>query len=221
MVLCECFHCRMLSSFFSSVYIVLTLPNTSLIVAGSETSATLLSGCIFYLCTAPHVMSQLVAEVRSTFKQDSYMTFRAVEELKYMTAVIEESLRIYPPFVTSLSRIVPQGGAVVNGHFLPEDVCIGFNSLFYGWSLRTNPDQTAVACHHYASYHSESNFAFPDKFMPERWLGSDPIFADDKKDVLQPFSLGPRVCLGKQCVSSMYTHCTISLNTNVFSLGIV
>ncbi|KAI2672411.1 hypothetical protein CBS147355_8131 [Penicillium roqueforti] len=148
-----------------------------LIVAGSETSATLLSGCIFYLCTAPHVMSQLVAEVRSTFKQDSYMTFRAVEELKYMTAVIEESLRIYPPFVTSLSRIVPQGGAVVNGHFLPED--------------------TAVACHHYASYHSESNFAFPDKFMPERWLGSDPIFADDKKDVLQPFSLGPRVCLGR------------------------
>ncbi|KAI2709931.1 hypothetical protein DTO006G1_9212 [Penicillium roqueforti] len=148
-----------------------------LIVAGSETSATLLSGCIFYLCTAPHVMSQLVAEVRSTFKQDSDMTFRAVEELKYMTAVIEESLRIYPPFVTSLSRIVPHGGAVVNGHFLPED--------------------TAVACHHYASYHSESNFAFPDKFMPERWLGSDPIFADDKKDVLQPFSLGPRVCLGK------------------------
>ncbi|KAJ5801496.1 uncharacterized protein N7518_003564 [Penicillium psychrosexuale] len=148
-----------------------------LIVAGSETSATLLSGCIFYLCTAPHVMSQLVAEIRSTFKQDSDMTFRAVEELKYMTAVIEESLRIYPPFVTSLSRIVPQGGAVVNGHFLPED--------------------TAVACHHYASYHSESNFAFPDKFMPERWLGSDPIFANDKKDVLQPFSLGPRVCLGK------------------------
>ncbi|CAI7589384.1 unnamed protein product [Penicillium glandicola] len=148
-----------------------------LIVAGSETSATLLSGCIFYLCTAPHVMSQLVTEIRSAFKQHSDMTFRAVEELKYMNAVIEESLRVYPPFVTSLSRLVPKGGAVVNGHFLPED--------------------TNVACHHYASYHSESNFAFPDNFMPERWLGSDPVFEKDKKDVLQPFSLGPRVCLGK------------------------
>jgi hypothetical protein len=103
---------------------MLMLSNNSLIVAGSETSATLLSGCIFYLCTAPHVMSRLVAEIRSTFKQDSDMTFRAVEDLKYMNAVIEESLRIYPPFVTSLSRVVPQGGAFVNGHFLPGDVCI-------------------------------------------------------------------------------------------------
>ena len=100
------------------------LVNNSLIVAGSETSATLLSGCIFYLCSAPHVMSRLVTEIRSTFKQDSDMTFRAVEELKYMNAVIEESLRIYPPFVTSLSRLVPPGGAAVDGYFLPEDVCI-------------------------------------------------------------------------------------------------
>ena len=103
---------------------MLKLIINSLIVAGSETSATLLSGCIFYLCKTPHVMSQLVAEIRSNFKQDTDMTFRAVEELKYMNAVIEETLRIYPPFVTSLSRLVPQGGAVVNGHFLPEDVCI-------------------------------------------------------------------------------------------------
>lgn len=68
----------------------------------------------------------------------------------------------------------------------------------------TNIDQTIVACHHYASYHSESNFAFPDEFLPERWLGSDPAFEKDKKDVLQPFSLGPRVCLGKQCVPCHY-----------------
>jgi cytochrome P450 len=71
-------------------------------------------------------------------------------------------------------------------------------------NLRTNPDQTTVSCHHYASYHSESNFAFPDKFMPERWLGSDPVFERDNKDVLQPFSLGPRGCLGKQCVLSRF-----------------
>lgn len=69
-------------------------------------------------------MSRLIAEIRSTFKQESDITFRAVEELKYMNAVIEESLRIYPPFVTSLSRLVPQGGAAVDGHFLPGEVSI-------------------------------------------------------------------------------------------------
>lgn len=67
-------------------------------------------------------MNRLTAEIRSAFTQDSNMTFRAVESLEYMTAVIDESLRIYPPFVTSLSRVVPQGGAVVNGHFVPENV---------------------------------------------------------------------------------------------------
>lgn len=59
-------------------------------------------------------------------------------------------------------------------------------------------EQTVVACHHYASYHSSSNFAWPDSFIPERWLGNDPRFTNDKKDVLQPFSLGPRNCLGKK-----------------------
>ncbi|CAG8094896.1 unnamed protein product [Penicillium olsonii] len=147
-----------------------------LIVAGSETSATLLSGCIYYLCTTPRVMARLTADIRSAFTQDSNMTFRALENLTYLAAVIKESLRMYPPFATSLARLVPTGGALVDGHFVPE--------------------RTIVACHHYASYHSESNFSYPEQFIPERWL-DDPVFKNDQRNVLQPFSLGPRGCLGK------------------------
>jgi cytochrome P450 len=58
--------------------------------------------------------------------------------------------------------------------------------------------QTKLYVHHYASYHSLSNFALPEEFIPERWLDTDPRFAEDKKDVLNPFSLGPRNCLGKK-----------------------
>ncbi|KAJ5719828.1 hypothetical protein N7493_006706 [Penicillium malachiteum] len=148
-----------------------------LIVAGSETSATLLSGCIFYLCTNPHAMRRLTTEIRSTFTSDDEITFRNISPLKYLSAVIEESLRMYPPFVTSLARKVPKGGIIIDGEFIPEG--------------------TTVACHHYASYHSASNFTFPHDFLPERWLGQDARFSADKRDVLQPFSLGPRNCLGK------------------------
>lgn len=95
----------------------------SLIVAGSETTATLLSGCIYYLCTTPHVMARLTTEIRSAFTQDSDMTFCTVAGLEYLNAVIEEALRMYPPFVTSLARRVPTGGALVNGQFVPENVC--------------------------------------------------------------------------------------------------
>ncbi|KAJ5547095.1 hypothetical protein N7494_004680 [Penicillium frequentans] len=148
-----------------------------LIIAGSETSATLLSGCIFYLCTHSLAMHQLTAEIRSSFDKDIDITFRGAASLTYLAAVIEESLRMYPPFVTSLARTVPTGGSTIDGQYIPEGI--------------------TVACHHYASYHSASNFAFPHDFLPERWLGQNARFDQDKRDVLQPFSLGPRNCLGK------------------------
>lgn len=54
---------------------------------------------------------------------------------------------------------------------------------------------------HYAAYHSEYNFVEPDSFIPERWLaegidGHDPRFAADKKSAMNPFSTGPRNCIG-------------------------
>ncbi|KAK7409047.1 hypothetical protein QQX98_008751, partial [Neonectria punicea] len=42
-----------------------------------------------------------------------------------------------------------------------------------------------------------ANFTDPETFIPERWLG-DPRFANDKTDALQPFSYGPRNCIGKK-----------------------
>jgi cytochrome P450 len=67
-------------------------------------------------------MSQLVSEIRTVFKKESDITFRSMIGLTYLAAVIEESLRMYPPFVTSLARVVPQGGTVINGQFVAEGV---------------------------------------------------------------------------------------------------
>lgn len=107
------------------------------------------------------------------------MTFAATAQVPFLNAVIEESLRLYPPFVTSLSRVAPKGGGMVDGWHVPEG--------------------TSVACHHYAAYRSSRNFVKAEEFCPERWLdeADNGEFRDDRKDVLQPFSLGPRGCLGK------------------------
>ncbi|KAJ5933979.1 sterigmatocystin biosynthesis P450 monooxygenase stcL [Penicillium verhagenii] len=146
-------------------------------LAGSETSASLLSGCIFLLCKNATAMVDLRSEVRTAFSEDKDITSSQCARLNYLNAVIEESLRLYPPFVTSLLRIAPTGGEIVDGYFVPE--------------------HANVSTHHYASYHSPANFALPDEFIPERWLGVDERFKNDKRDVLQPFSLGPRSCIGK------------------------
>nr|KMM66554.1 trichothecene C-15 hydroxylase [Coccidioides posadasii RMSCC 3488] len=147
-----------------------------LMLAGSETSATLLAGCIYFLCKSPETMQKLSDEIRSAFTSDSDITFDKAATLPYLGAVLEEAMRCYPPVAAFLARVVPPGGASVDGYFIPE--------------------KTIVACHHYASYHSSSNFSCPNDFIPERWLG-DPRFESDKRDAMQAFSLGPRNCIGK------------------------
>jgi cytochrome P450 len=47
-------------------------------------------------------------------------------------------------------------------------------------------------------YSSSKNFALPDSFIPERWTGEDARFDKDNKAALNPFSYGPRNCLGKK-----------------------
>ena len=54
-----------------------------------------------------------------------------------------------------------------------------------------------------AAYSSSTNFSQPESFIPERWLSdTDPDYrnfaAQDHKDVFQPFSVGPKNCIGKQ-----------------------
>lgn len=93
-----------------------------MIIAGSETSATLLSGCIFYLCKHQMVMTQLIKEIRNAFRQNDDITFARTSKLTYLAAVLQESLRMYPPFVTSLARTTPRGGDTVDGHWIPGNV---------------------------------------------------------------------------------------------------
>ena len=78
---------------------------------------------MYYLCTNRDVLERLCQEVRSAFESDTDITSSRCTTLSYLGAVIEETLRIYPPVATHLPRLVPKGGATVAGHFLPEDVC--------------------------------------------------------------------------------------------------
>ncbi|XPS71818.1 hypothetical protein M3J09_003995 [Ascochyta lentis] len=58
--------------------------------------------------------------------------------------------------------------------------------------------QTIVQCPIYTSQHSPLNFADPERFVPERFLleGKEK-YGSDRRDALNPFSAGPRNCIGK------------------------
>lgn len=103
--------------------------NSNLIIlAGSETSASAMAGCIYFLAQNPQVMSRLKNEIRSRFAREEELTFQALTSLTYLTAVLDESMRLYPSVPIFTPRIVPSGGAAVAGHFVPENVG---NPIFY------------------------------------------------------------------------------------------
>lgn len=95
---------------------------SSLVLAGSETTATLLSGATYLLLQHPNTMAKLVAEIRGTFANDIDITIVSVGKLRYLTAVLEESMRLYPPVPAGLYRLVPKGGDTAVGKWIPGGV---------------------------------------------------------------------------------------------------
>ncbi|KAI0889737.1 cytochrome P450 ClCP1 [Annulohypoxylon maeteangense] len=148
----------------------------TLIVAGSETTATLLSGALFLLTTNPDKLARLTKEVRTSFNNDDEITLTSVGKLSYMLACLNESLRAYPPVPTGMPRQSPKGGCFILGKFVPEG--------------------TVVAVWQYAINHHSEFWTEPNTFAPERFLG-DPKFKSDQTDAMQPFSVGPRNCIGR------------------------
>jgi len=93
-----------------------------LMVAGSETSATALSGITHFLTKSPQVLQELVSEIRTTFKNDKDITLAATRDLPYLNATIKEGLRVCNPVTKGLPRLVPKGGDTVCGYWLPGGV---------------------------------------------------------------------------------------------------
>lgn len=95
-----------------------------LLIAGSETTGTTLCGITNYLVQNPLELEKLEREVRSNFKKESEITFRAIQHLPFLNAVIHEGLRLCNPVAGGMPRIVPEGGDTVSGYFLPGGVSI-------------------------------------------------------------------------------------------------
>jgi cytochrome P450 len=97
--------------------------NASLfMIAGTETTATLLSGVTFYLLKNPDKLKVLTDEIRGACKSDEDLTLETLAGLKYLHACLEEGLRMYPPVPSGLSRIVPPGGLDICGQYVPPKV---------------------------------------------------------------------------------------------------
>lgn len=97
-----------------------------LMLGGSETSATALSAVTYFLTSHPQVLSKLTNEILSSFQTEDDININTVQNLPYMLAVLDETLRLNPPLPHASPRVVHKGGDTFCGFFVPE----GVSSLF-------------------------------------------------------------------------------------------
>lgn len=69
----------------------------TLIVAGSETTATGLTSTMFWLLKRQECLAKLTEEIRTTFKDVKDITGDSTADCPYLHGIIEESLRLSPP----------------------------------------------------------------------------------------------------------------------------
>ncbi|PVI03002.1 isotrichodermin C-15 hydroxylase [Periconia macrospinosa] len=151
-----------------------------LVLAGSETTATALSGATYLLLTNPDVLDRLKQEVRGAFSNVEEINISSVNRLSYMLAVQNEALRMYPPVTSNLVRVVPPGGANIAGRF----VAGGSYVEVQNWSIN----------------HCKENWVDPWDFNPERFFRGyekNAQVGGNALEALQSFSAGPRNCIGR------------------------
>lgn len=97
-----------------------------LVFAGSETIASALTAVFRELVQNRGVLARLTREVREAFGSEEEVTMASTAGLVYLNAVVNEALRLDPPTVVSPPRIVPKGGDMVCGQFVPAGVSCTF-----------------------------------------------------------------------------------------------
>lgn len=146
------------------------------IVAGSHTTAATAYFLMWHLFHNNTTLSRLQDELRAVTLSDDNpcYPYSALASLPYLQASVFENFRISPVFVMPLMRVVPKGGKVIAGQFVPAGVDVSICN----YALHHNPEVfgTDLEC-----------------FIPERWLKGD----YNKSQYLMPFGAGHRACIGR------------------------
>mmetsp|Transcript_71399 Transcript_71399/g.167174 ORF Transcript_71399/g.167174 Transcript_71399/m.167174 type:complete len:508 (-) Transcript_71399:78-1601(-) len=142
------------------------------LIAGRDTTAQGMSWCLYLLAQHPEVEEKILNELQTVCGEGA-LDYDHLRELKYLEAVLKESLRLYPS-VPLDSKTTLQSDTLPDGTFVPRGTLLVYNSYAMGRS-RTIWGSDAAA------------------FRPERWLRED-----SKTPYENPvFHAGPRECLGK------------------------
>ena len=167
----------------------------TLLIAGHETTANVLTWTLMLLAQHPEIEAKLVTEVRSVLgNRLPNVGDRA--RLKYTEMVLKESMRLYPP-------------AWILGRELVRDCTIGDLCLTRG---------TVIYFSQWVVHRDKRFFEHPEQFNPDRW--QDNLEQRLPRCAYFPFGAGARVCIGK-ALSMMEATLILAMVVQQFRLTLV
>ncbi|KZT03032.1 cytochrome P450 [Laetiporus sulphureus 93-53] len=160
----------------------------NILLASRDTTSSLLTFITYFLAMHPDVAQKLRKEVLEYCGADGTPTFETIKSMRYMRAVINETLRVFPPVATNSRESRPQACLLPRPDCtLPADP----RPLYF-------PASTPVI---YLPILTHRNPALwgddADKFDPDRWLDHRLSIFTSNPMIFTPFSAGPRICLGQ------------------------
>ncbi|MFN6562650.1 MAG: cytochrome P450 [Nostoc sp. ChiSLP01] len=140
----------------------------TLIFGGHETTATAMAWALYWIHRKPEIKQKLLEELDSLGDSPDHIS---IFRLPYLTAVCNETLRLHPVAILTLSRVV-QAKVELLGHLL-------------------EPGMVVTPCI-YLAHQREDVYPQPKQFKPERFLERQ--FSPYE---FLPFGGGVRGCIGQ------------------------
>ncbi|KAH0847707.1 cytochrome P450 monooxygenase [Fonsecaea pedrosoi] len=170
------------------------------LAAGVDTTGDALCFLMHHLSLPTPASQRIQGLLHEELTENAATSF---DQLPYLDAVVKEGLRCFPPIPMSMPRYVPQGGSMIDGHFVPGG--------------------TIVSCQAYTLHKDPVVFPQPLEFLPERWL--DKQGEAERNRLFFAFSVGGRGCLGrhlaiaemKLLLREVYSQCRTTLSPRMDS----
>jgi len=171
------------------------------IIAGGEAITQFLKVCSYFLIANPPMLKRLQAELATVMpmakdgEAQRDIKVSDLEKLPYLTAIIQEGLRISAIVTVRLPRIAPDEDLQYGGFTIPRGTPISQTSHFI--------------------HLNEEYWPRPMEFQPERWTSAE-VDAERRaagfevtdlpkgnKKWLVPFAKGSRICVGVNLTNAL------------------
>ncbi|KAF2791501.1 cytochrome P450 [Melanomma pulvis-pyrius CBS 109.77] len=163
----------------------------NVLLAGRDTTASLLSNMFFEIAKRPDIWMRLKEEIEGL--EGRLPTYEELRGFKYLKWCLNESLRLHP--------VVPG-----NSRFAIRDTMLPLGGGATGAAPLFVPRGTLVSYSPY-TMHRRKDLYGPDAhlYKPERWDTLRPSWE------YLPFNGGPRICLGQQYALTEASYVTVRL----------